>query len=472
MIDMSVKKNKRQRIQRTLASLMLFNILCFSAAPAVSLAAPSMLATADTTNATEDKATTEKATTNNAKPDKVPSIDQLGLDVSSAVLIEPSTGQVLLSVNADEALPPASMTKMMTEYIVAEKVKQGELAWDDEVTVKENAAKTVGSRIFLAEGDQHTVEELYIAMAVGSANDATVALAEHVAGSEEEFVAMMNDTAKKMGLKTAFFINSTGLSRADMPEKYRPEEDKETVMSAMDTALLAKFIVEDHPDFARFTAIQSHKFRDRDTNPIINYNWMLEANKDITNFKKYAYEGLDGLKTGHTNAAKYCFAGTAERDGMRLISVVMGTKSEGARFVESKKVLDYGFDNFEVKEVQAARATVQGFENVEVKKGKGKEAALVTDKAVTFVVPKGSSGKNITFEAKLDSSSLTAPVAKDTKVGTVTYTYKIEGMKEAQVETVNLITGEEVEKAGWFSLFLRAIGDFFADLFDSIKNLF
>ncbi|MBT2765598.1 D-alanyl-D-alanine carboxypeptidase family protein [Paenibacillus sp. ISL-20] len=472
MIDMSVKKNKRQRIQRTLASLMLFNILCFSAAPAVSLAAPNMLATADTTNATEDKATTEKATTNNAKPDKVPSIDQLGLDVSSAVLIEPSTGQVLLSVNADEALPPASMTKMMTEYIVAEKVKQGELAWDDVVTVGENAAKTVGSRIFLAEGDQHTVEELYIAMAVGSANDATVALAEHVAGSEEEFVAMMNDTAKKMGLKTAFFINSTGLSRADMPKKYRPEEDKETVMSAMDTALLAKFIVEDHPDFARFTAIQSHKFRDRDTNPIINYNWMLEANKDITNFKKYAYEGLDGLKTGHTNAAKYCFAGTAERDGMRLISVVMGTKSEGARFVESKKVLDYGFDNFEVKEAQAAGATVQGFEKVEVKKGKGKEAALVTDKAVTFVVPKGSTGKNITFEAKQDSSSLTAPVAKDTKVGTVTYTYKIEGMKDTQTETVNLITAEEVEKAGWFSLFLRAIGDFFADLFDSIKNLF
>ena len=99
-----------------------------------------------------------------------------------------------------------------------------------------------------------------------------------------------------MGLKTAFFINSTGLSRADMPEKYRPAEDKETVMSAMDTALLAKYIVEDHPDFSRFTAIQSHKFRPRDTNPIINYNWMLEANKSITNFKSYAYEGLDGLK--------------------------------------------------------------------------------------------------------------------------------------------------------------------------------
>lgn len=472
MIDKSVKKNKRQRIQRTLASLMLFNILCFSVAPAVSLAAPNQLATADTTKATEDQAKTEKATNDKAKPDKVPSVDQLGLEVSSAVLIEPSTGEILLSINADEALPPASMTKMMTEYIVAEKVKQGELAWDDVVTVGENAAKTVGSRIFLAEGDQHTVEELYIAMAVGSANDATVALAEHVAGSEAEFVTMMNDTAKKMGLKTAFFINSTGLSRADMPKKYRPEEDKETVMSAMDTALLAKYIVEDHPDFARFTSIQSHKFRPRDTNPIINYNWMLEANKDITNFKAYAYEGLDGLKTGHTNAAGYCFAGTAERDGMRLISVVMGTKNEGARFKETKKVLDYGFDNFEVKEVQAAGAAVEGFDKIEVKKGKAKTASLVTDKAITFVVPKGSSGKNITFEAKLDSANITGPVAKGTKVGAVTYTYKIEGMKDAQTETVNLVTAEEVEKAGWFSLFLRAIGDFFADLFDSIKNLF
>ena len=196
MIDKSVRKNKRQRFQRTLASLMLFNILCFSAAPAVSLAAPNMLATADTTKATEDKAATDKATTNNAKPDKVPSVDQLSLEVSSAVLIEPSTGQVLLSINADEALPPASMTKMMTEYIVAEKVKQGELAWDDVVTVGENAENR-GLTDILAEGDQHTVEELYIAMAVGSANDATVALAEHIAGSEAEFVTLMNDTAKR-----------------------------------------------------------------------------------------------------------------------------------------------------------------------------------------------------------------------------------------------------------------------------------
>lgn len=174
-------------------------------------------------------------------------------------------------------------------------------------------------------------------MAVGSANDATVALAELVSGSEEQFVELMNQTAQKMGMKNTYFINSTGLDRADMPKKFRPDLDKETVMSARDAATLAKFIVTDHPDFTEFTTIQSYKFRDRDTAPIINYNWMLEANKSIPNFKAYAYPGLDGLKTGHTTNAGNCFTGTAVRDGMRLISVVMGANSEAHRFTETKK---------------------------------------------------------------------------------------------------------------------------------------
>lgn len=461
-------RKKRNIVQRTLASMMLFNILSLSTIPAASFAASNIIATAETT-ATDEVQTTTSA---NAKPDRVPSVDQLGLEVKSAVLLEPTTGQVLLSIDADVALPPASMTKMMTEYIVAEQVKQGIIAWDDVVTVGENAAKSVGSRIYLAEGDQHTVEELYIAMAVGSANDATVALAEYVAGSEQEFVNMMNETAQKMGLETAYFINSTGLSRADMPEKFRPEEDRETVMSAMDAAILAKHIVMDHPDFADFTAIPSYKFRERDKDPIINYNWMLESNKDITNFKAYAYEGLDGMKTGHTSAALYCFTGTAERDGMRLISVVMGTKSESARFKETRKVLDYGFNNFELKEIVSSGSTVEGFESINVSKGKAKEATVVTEKPVSFLLPKGSSGANVTFEATFDSDTLTAPVAQDTKVGTVTYSYKVEGMESAQTETVNLITADEVEKAGWFKLLMRAISQFFADLFESIKNLF
>lgn len=310
-------------------------------------------------------------------------------------------------------------------------------------------------------------------MAVGSANDATVALAELVSGSEEQFVELMNQTAQKMGMKNTYFINSTGLDRADMPKKFRPDLDKETVMSARDAATLAKFIVTDHPDFTEFTTIQSYKFRDRDTAPIINYNWMLEANKSIPNFKAYAYPGLDGLKTGHTTNAGNCFTGTAVRDGMRLISVVMGANSEAHRFTETKKVLDYGFNNFEIKQVVAPKAVIAGTETVPVLKGKNKDVSIVTDEGVSFIVPKGTVSPEVTTTVVTnDPATLVAPIAQSSKVGKVTYSYKAEGMQAAQEKTVNLITVEEAEKAGWFKLFLRAIGDFFGDLFSGIKNLF
>ncbi|AWB46731.1 D-alanyl-D-alanine carboxypeptidase [Paenibacillus sp. CAA11] len=443
---------------------MLINMLCFSVLPAAVLA--------EGTNAVQTQAAAATTSTSQLNV-ALPQAPQL--NVKSAVLIEASTGQVLLSTgNSNEPLPPASMTKMMTEYIVADLVKQGKLSWDTVVTVKENAAKSIGSRIFLAEGDKHTVKELYIAMAVGSANDATVALAEHVAGSEQAFVKMMNDEAKRMGLKTAYFANATGLSIADMPEKYQPaDKSKETVMSAMDAAILARNIVEDHPDFKDFTTIQSYKFRERDKKPIINYNWMLEANASNQNFKKYAYPGLDGMKTGHTNAAGQCFTGTAERNGMRLISVVMGADSEGHRFTETAKVLDYGFNNFEVKQVVAPKSTVKGAETVDVKKGKDKSVPLVTDQEVKFALPKGADLSKVTSKVSLtEQGKLTAPVKAGTKVGTVTYSYKVDGSNQTLQKTVNLITAQEVEKAGWFKLFLRAIGDFFSDLFNSIKNLF
>ncbi len=462
-----VRISRRKFLKKSIASVMLINMLCMSSLPLV------VLAEGEATTKKEVTATDATKAVTPSKAVKIPDVKSLGLQVKSAVLIEPTTGEILLSVNSDVALPPASMTKMMTEYIVADQVKQGKLKWDDIVTVRQNAEETVGSRIFLAAGDQHTVEELYIAMAVGSANDATVALAEHVAGSEAAFVQMMNEQAKRMGMKTAFFINSSGLSRADMPADFRPNEDRETVMSAMDAALLAKFIVQDHPDFARFTAIQSYPFRKRDSKPIINYNWMLEANKDITNFKAYAYPGLDGLKTGHTLAAGNCFAGTAERDGMRLISVVMGAKTNAARFVETKKVLDYGYNNFEIKQVVAPKTVVVGTETVPVKKGVETTVGVVSDLDVKFMVPKGTQNPAITSKVTLlNKDELVAPLAKGTKVGTITYTYKAEGMSEAQEKTVNLVTADEVEKGGWFRLLFRAIKDLFVDLFDGIKNLF
>lgn len=460
------KLSGKQIVIKTATVGLLLNMLAFPAASAMAEAASKPAATPSGNKA---------AATTPAKPAaaKIPSVESLGLNVKSAVLIEPTTGEVLLSLNADQPMPPASMTKMMTEYLVTEAVNSGKISWDQKVIIQENASKQIGSRIFLAAGDEHTVKELYIAMAVGSANDATVALAELVAGSEQQFVTMMNETAKKMGMKTAHFINSTGLDRKDMPKKFRPEAEGETVMSAMDAAILAKYIVTDHPDFTDFTTIQSYKFRERDTKPMVNYNWMLEANKNIPNFKAYAYPGLDGLKTGHTSKAGNCFTGTAVRDGMRLISVVMGADSEAHRFTETKKVLDFGFNNFEIKQVVAPKAVIAGTETVPVQKGKAKQVSVVTDAGVTFMVPKGTTSPQIkTAVVTNDPATLVAPIAGGTKVGKVTYSYQIEGMPQVQEKTVNLITAEEAEKAGWFKLLLRAIGSFFADLFKGIKDLF
>ncbi|MDO7908709.1 D-alanyl-D-alanine carboxypeptidase family protein [Paenibacillus sp. JX-17] len=443
-----------------MASVMLLNMLCVSALPAAAILAP---------DATYAAAASTAVTPNTINP----SVTAPQLKLNSAILIEPTTGQVLLSLNPDEPLPPASMTKMMTEYIVADQIKQGKHKWSDVVTVGENAAQSIGSRIFLAKGDQHTIEQLYIAMAVGSANDATVALAEYISGSEENFVKLMNETAKKMGMKNTVFINSTGLDRADMPAKYRPDTDKETLMTARDASILATRIIQDHPDFNKYTTIQNYKFRDRDASPIVNWNWMLEANKNVTNFKQFAYEGLDGLKTGHTSNAGNCFTGTAVRNGVRLISVVFGADTEAHRFTETKKVLDYGFNNFEVKQVVAPKTTVKGTETVNVTKGKESSVPVVTDKAVSFIVPKGAKDPKLTTKTNITpAESLVAPLKSGTKVGTVTYTYQLDAKAQPQTQTVNLITSEEVEKAGWFRQLFRAIGEFFGDLFDSIKNLF
>ncbi|MNW53011.1 D-alanyl-D-alanine carboxypeptidase DacA precursor [compost metagenome] len=459
----TTKATKRQFLRKSVASVMLLNMLCFSLAPVM------VLAEGEQTESTSTKPAAAQAATTATQ---IPSAESLDLKVRSAVLIEPVSGQILLDINSDVALPPASMTKMMTEYIVADLVKQGKYSWDDVVTVQKNASKTVGSRIFLAEGDQHTIKELYIAMAVGSANDASVALAEYVAGSEQAFVKMMNDEAQRMGMKTAYFANSTGLSIKDMPEGFRPADGKETVMSAMDAAILAKFIVTDHPDFSDFTALPKYQFRERDTAPIINYNWMLESNKSVTNFKQFAYEGLDGLKTGHTASALYCFTGTAERNGMRLVSVVMGTDSEKARFVETRKVLDYGFNNFETKQIIAPKAAVADTETVTVKKAKNTEVPVVSDEAVSFVVPKGADTSTVEAKVALTEEGLVAPLKQGTKVGTVTYSYKVDGLNQTLEKTVNLITAEDADKANWFKLMMRAIGEFFSDLFNGIKNLF
>lgn len=390
----------------------------------------------------------------------------LNLEVKSAILMEATTGQVLYENNADEALPPASMAKMMTEYLVMEAIKSGKIKWTDMVPVSDRAFTVGGSGRMLGKGQQYTVEKIFQELSIYSGNDGAVALAEFVGGSEDNFAKMMNAKAKELGMSSsAHFISASGLSRKDL--KNPPADiDGETQMSARDAAILAYNILKDHKDtILKFTKIPAIKFNETDAAPMINWNWMLEGNSNNPNFKKYAYQGLDGLKTGSTDDAGYCFTGTAERNGMRLISVIMGAKTEPKRFEETRKVLDYGFNNFEFKKVLDAGKQVDQLKTVPIKKGIGKEVAISTKDGATFVVKKGTKDDEFKLTATpIEDAKLVAPIQKGQKLGTLKITYG------TQEKTVDLVANEDVQKASWIRLFFRAIGNFFGDLFGSIKK--
>ena len=397
------------------------------------------------------------------------------IDGAAAILMDAETGQVLYEQNADTPLPPASMAKMMTEYLVLKAIRSGKLSWDQVITVGENAASQIGSRIFLARGDKHTVEELYIAVAVGSANDAAVQLAEAVAGSEEAFVELMNETAREIGMTNSHFINATGLDRADMPEKFRPPESVgETEMSARDTAILAYHILKEEPDFLKYSSILEYKFRERDKTPMLNWNWMLEAAAEKPALRQFSYEGVDGMKTGHTSRALNNFTGTAKRGDRRLISVVMGvpgTAEQGRRFLETAKLFDYGFNQFEKRTLVEAKAPVSGHETVAVKKGKSRRVPIVTATDVTLLVPKGVQ-LEVTVQEVRVNETIVAPLSQGDVLGSVTYAYTDPATGKPATATVDLIAAKDVPKAGWWRLLFRGIGDFFSNLFKGIVNLF
>lgn len=388
--------------------------------------------------------------------------NSLGLNVKAAILIDADTGQVLYSVNADEPRPPASMTKMMTEYMVLEAIKKNEITWDTKVTVSEEAASTPadGSQVYLAQGDVHTVKELYTAMAVASANDATIALASFLGGSEQGFVAKMNEKAKEMGLKTAVFTSATGLADT-------------TLMSAADVAKMARTILQQNPEFLEYSSIPSQKFRARDTHPMINNNWMLANNKGIPAFKPYVYEGVDGMKTGYLGAAGYCFTGTVKQGDTRLISVVMGTRSKGARFTETAKMYNYAFQSLEKKTAVQAKSVVKTLESVKLAKGVSTSVPVITESDVSMLVKKGSTPAVTLIGSKVPAAGeLVAPVKQGQKIGTATYRYKDAETGATIDKTVNLIAAEDVDKASWWRLMFRGIKDFIVSLFQGIVNLF
>ncbi|PFJ06110.1 D-alanyl-D-alanine carboxypeptidase [Bacillus cereus] len=394
----------------------------------------------------------------------------LNIEAGAAILVEANSGKILYQKNADELLAIASMTKMMSEYLVNEAVEKGKLKWDQKIKISEYAHKISQDRslsnVPLENGGSYTVKELYEAMAIYSANGATIALAEAVAGKEIDFVKMMNDKAKEFGLKNYKFVNSTGLTNKDLkgqhPEGTNPEEENK--MSARDVAILAQHLIKDFPKVLDTAKIPKKVFQEGGKYPVRmdNWNWMLKG-------LVKQYDGVDGLKTGSTPEAGDCFTGTVERNGMRFISVVIKTNSHTARFDQTKKLYDYGFANFEMKQMYKKDSSVKGQETVRVENAKDKDVAVQTKEAVSLPVPKGSKDVYKT-ELKEVSKGQEAPIKKGAALGQMVITPKDTndpGFLSGKSLQVDLVTKSAVEEANWFTRSMRGIGSFFSGMWNS-----
>ncbi|WP_411954365.1 serine hydrolase [Alkalibacillus sp. S2W] len=408
---------------------------------------------------------------------------EINVEAESAILVDAETGNILFEKESDIALPPASMTKVMTEYLVWEAVENGEINWDTKTEISEYAYSISANNSFSGVGlrldHEYTVQELYDAMAIYSDNATTIALAELIAGSEGEFVKMMNEKAKEMGLENAEFVNSTGLSNSSLGENY-PEgtnPDDNNLISAKSMAKLAYHLVNDYPEALEISSVPTQEF---EGNEMINYNWMLPGMPG--HIAKYTYEGLDGLKTGRTELAGHTFTGTAKRDGTRLISVVMRTDSVEARFEQTQKILDYGFNSFSNQTLFEEGHQIEGESTLPVVNGKEEEIEIASAEPIEAMIREGEKDQysvnyQINEDVLNDEGAIEAPVEEGLEVGKLVLTYDGEQsygniLSDESTISVPVETNDGVEKSNWFMLMLQAIGDFFVGLFNSIKGLF
>ncbi|WP_028390598.1 D-alanyl-D-alanine carboxypeptidase family protein [Bacillus cihuensis] len=410
---------------------------------------------------------------NDAKANTV----DLGLKAEAAIILDGETGRILYEKNADKVLGIASMSKMMTEYIVLESIKNKKITWDQKVNINEyvhKLSKAPGlSNVGLTQGEDYTVKELYEAMAIFSGNAATVALAELISGSEKNFVGLMNKKAGEIGLKDYKFVNSSGLNNSSLMGNIPAgNENEENVMTARDTATLAYRLITDFPEALEYSKIPRLKFRDGKEYP--NFNWMLPG-------LIYEYEGVDGLKTGSTDFAGFGHTATAIRDGQRYITVVMKSTSKTERFEDSIKLMNYAFGNFGKEELIPANYQVKGHKTIPVADGKENSVKIQSKEAITAVINHANKDNYqpelVIDEKKLNKDGkLEAPVKKGDVIGYLTVKSK-DGtdygfIDEAGAKTgkVDVVAAETVEKANWFVLSSRAIGGFFSDIWSSVSE--
>ena len=347
------------------------------------------------------------------------------ISVPSAILMDQDTGTVLFEKNADEQRAPASVTKIMTLLLITEALKKGTLTWDTPVSVSAEAAGMGGSQVYLKEGETMTVDEMVKCIAVVSANDCCVAMAEAISGSNEAFIEQMNKRASELGMMGTHFNSCTGLDT----------EDHYT--TARDIAVMSRELMK-HDEIKKYTTIWMDSVRDgaftlSNTNKLVRF-----------------YEGATGLKTGFTSAAGYCLSGTATRDGLSLIAVVLGGETSDKRFEDAKALLNFGFSQFSLYKYQPDTPTP-----VKVIKGLEDSVRPILAESPAFLVPKGKE-KDVSYTVKLPQS-VAAPVDPGQKLGSIDYTLDGES-----IGSIDLIAEKNIPRVTFGHLFFHFIQYFFA----------
>lgn len=344
-----------------------------------------------------------------------PEQEKLSLTAQSAIVMEAKTGKILYEDNATQALPPASVTKVMTMLLIFEAIDSEKIGWNDPVTVSEHAASMGGSQVFLETGEVQTVEVMLKSIAIASGNDAAVAMAEYIAGSERAFVKLMNEKAKKLGMKQTVFKNCCGL------------DTDGHVTSAKDIAIMSRELITKHPDVLKYTSIWMDEFTHKTRKG--------EAVFGLSNTNKLLkqYEGCTGLKTGSTSKAKFCLSATAVRNDISLIAVVMASSSSKDRIKDAAALLDYGFANCKKYEVPNLNKKIK---DIPVKYGEQDLVKIKQRGTFETILTGEQSPKNITYNIQR-KKQLEAPVKKGQHAGWITYYYKEDYIGKEELITQN-----------------------------------
>ena len=348
-------------------------------------------------------------------------------NAKSGILIEASTGQILFEKNKEEKLAMASLTKMVAQILILEQIEQGKLKWDEVVTASKNAADMGGSQIYLSVGEKMTVRDLFKGISMASANDATVALAERIGGTEQEFVKMMNAKVKELGLKNTAFKNPTGL------------DEEGHYSTAYDLVMIARELLK-HEQILEFSSVYEDYLRTDTPNKF----WLVNTNR-LVRF----YDGADGLKTGHTDNALYCLAATAKKDGMRLIAIVLGEENSKVRNSETMSLLDYGYNMYKVNTLKKKGEAVG---ELAIEKGSKEKVQVVPVLDISILGKKSEKDKK--YDIKLDINTPKLPI----KVGDIVGKASVfdNGKK---IQEIDLTVKENIEKIGILKLFWNTLED-------------